>query len=264
MRKKINISFFSFLNKIGSRKIAFPLENINSIAIRPSEVKGETLYSLSLVESLSKKHKLAVLLPEKGDAKYFRRLKVKIIHYPEKYGIIGIYRMKRKIRDTYDLFIDLNEENIKIFSYVLNNPIIASIYDKPGVNITARAETKAITGKYEYLINLLGFSSVKWKTKSIRARRSKKKKDDREIIGISSDINAKYHGIEKVSDEKELRKLSKLITNRNDLSTIAFFLDIPQVLLLEEKDTFQPPESIKIVRYSRKITPKIIGDCLIM
>jgi hypothetical protein len=81
---------------------------------------------------------------------------------------------------------------------------------------------------------------------------------------MSSDIPAKYHGLEQVSNEKELRKTNKLITNRNDLSTIAFFLDIPQVLLLEEKDPFRPPETVKVVRYSRKITPKIIGDCVIM
>ena len=264
MRKKINTAFFSFFNRIGSRKITFPLENINNIAIRPSEIEGEVLYSLPLVESLSKKHKVAVFLPEERDAKYFRRLRAKIIRYPEKYGIIGIYRLKKRIKDKYDLFIDLNEKDIKIFSYVLKNPIVASIYDKSGINITARAETKDITGKYEYLINLLGFSAVKWRTKAIRSRRSKNKKDAKEIIGISSDIPAKYHGLEQVSNEKELRKVNKLITNRNDLSTIAFFLDIPQVLLLEEKDPFRPPESVKVVRYPRKITPKIIGDCLIM
>jgi hypothetical protein len=264
MRKKINTVFFSFLNRIGSRKITFPLENINNIAIRPSVTKGEILYSLPLIESLSKKHKVAVFLPEERDAKYFRRLRAKIIRYPENSGIIGVYRLKKRIKDTYDLFIDLNEKDIKVFSYVLNNPIVASIFDKPGINITARAETKDITGKYEYLIGLLGFPPVKWKTKAIRSRRSKNKKDSKEIIGMSSDIPAKYHGLEQVSNEKELRKTNKLITNRNDLSTIAFFLDIPQVLLLEEKDPFRPPETVKVVRYSRKITPKIIGDCVIM
>jgi len=263
MRKKINTAFFSFLNRIGSRKIGFPLKDINNVVIRPSEIIGETLYSLPLVESLSKKNNLTVLLPEKRNVKYFRRLNAKIIRYPEKPGIIGIYRLKKRIKGLYELFIDLNEEDIRVFSYVLNNPIVASIYDKPAINITARAETKAITGRYEYLINLLGFTPVKWKTKAIKTRRSSKKKEDKEIIGISSDIFIKYHGIEKVSEEKDLRKLTKLITKRNDLSTIAFFLDIPQVLLLEEKDPFRPPESIKVVRYSRKITPKIIGDCLI-
>jgi hypothetical protein len=264
MRNKINSIFFSFLNKIRSRKIGFPLENVNNIAIRPSTNKGEALYSLPIIESLSKKHKVTVLLPEGCSAKYFRRLKPKIIRYSEKSGIIGIYRLKKRMKGSYDLLIDLNDKDIRIFAYVLKNPVVASINEAPGVNITARAETKAITGRYQYLVNLLGFPPVKQKTKAIRTRRSKKKKDEKEIIGISSDIPTKYHGIEKVSDEKELRKLTKLITKRNELSAIAFFLDVPQVLLLEQKDPFRPPESIKVLRYSRKITPKIIGDCLIL
>ncbi len=264
MRKKLNSVVFPLLNKITSKKIEFPLENINTIALRPSTIKGEALYSLPLVESLSKKHKLYVLLTEDQDAKYFRRLRTKIIRYPEKSGPIGMYRLRNKIKNTYDLLIDLNETNIQVFSYLLKNPIVASINEVPGVNITARAGTKSITGKYQYLIDLLGFPALKWKTKALRARRSSKKREKEEVIGISSDISTQYHGLHQVSDEDSLRKVSKLITKRNDLSAIAFLLEIPQVLLLEEKDPFQPPKSIKVVRYSRKIAQKIIGDCLVM
>ncbi len=264
MLKKLNSFVFPLLNKIQSKKIEFPLENIKTIALRPSEIKGETLYSLPLLESLSKKHKLSVLLPDEQDAKYFRRLRTKIIRYPKKSGPIAMYRLRNKIKNSYDLLIDLNETNIQVFSYLLKNPIVASINEAPGVNITARASTKSITGKYQYLFDLLGFRTLKWKTKALRARRSSKKREKEEIIGISSDISTQYHGLHKVSAEDSLRKVSKLITKRNDLSAIAFFLEIPQVLLLEEKDPFQPPDSIKVVRYSRKITPKIIGDCLVM
>jgi hypothetical protein len=264
MRKKLNSVIFTLLNKMTTKKIEFPLENIKTIALRPSTIKGETLYSLPLVESLSKKNKLSVLLPNGQDAKYFRRLRPKIIRYPEKSGPVGMYRLRNTIKDSYDLLIDLNETNIQVFSYLLKNPIVASINDVPGVNITTRAQKKSITGKYQYLIDLLGFPPVKWKTKAIRARRSSKKRKQEEIIGISFDISTQYHGLHRVSDEDSLRKVSKLITKRNELSVIAFFLEIPQVLLLEEKDIFQPPDSIKVVRYSRKITPKIIGDCLVM
>ncbi len=264
MLKKVNSIVFPLLSKMKSKKIHFPLENKNTIALRPSEVNGETLYSLPLVESLSKKHKLSVLLPEGQDAKYFRRLRPTIIRYNEKSGPIGMYRLRKTIKTTYDLLIDLNETDILVFSYLLKNPIVASIYDIPGVNITAKAQMKSIIGRYQYLIDLLGFPPIKWKTKAIRASRSRKKIEHEELIGISSDISTKYHGLQRVSEEKELRKVSKLITKRNDLSVIAFFLEIPQVLLLEEKDPFQPPDSIKVVRYSGKITPKMIGDCLIM
>jgi len=264
MRKKMTSAVFLLLNRMTSKKIEFPLENVNTIALRPSEIKGETLYSLPLIESLSKKHKLSVLLPDGQDAKYFRRLRPNIIRYQEKSGPIGMYRLKNSIKQIYDLFIDLNKTNIHVFSYLLKNPTVASIYEVPGVNITARAGTKSITGSYQYLIDLLGFSTVKWKTKAIRASRSRKKIENEELIGISSDIATKYHGLQRVSEEKELRKVSKLITKKNDLSAIAFFLEIPQVLLLEEKDLFQPPDSIKVVRYSKKITPKMIGNCLIL
>ncbi len=264
MRKKMTSAVFLLLNRMTSKKIEFPLENVSTIALRPSEIKGETLYSLPLIESLSKKHKLSVLLPDGQDAKYFRRLRPKIIRYNEKSGPIGMYRLKNSIKQIYDLFIDLNKTNIHVFSYLLKNPTVASIHEVPGVNITARAGTKSITSSYQYLINLLGFPLIKWKTKAIRASRSRKTNENEEIIGISSDISTQYHGLQRVSEEKELRKVSKLITKRNDLSAIAFFLEIPQVLLLEEKDPFQPSDSIKVVRYSKKITPKMIGDCLIM
>lgn len=264
MLNKTTSSVLLMLHKMKSKEIEFPLSNIKRIALRPSEVKGETLYSLPLVESLSKKHKLSVLLPDEQDAKYFRRLRTKIIRYPEKSGPIGMYRLRNNIKDNYDLLIDLNETNIQVFSYLLKNPIVASINEVPGVNITARAQKKSIIGKYQYLIDLLGFSPLKLKTKALRAIRSSKKRKKEEIIGISSDISTQYHGLHRVSDEGSLRKVSKLITKRNDLSALAFFLEIPQVLLLEEKDLFQPPESIKVVRYSRKISQKIIGDCLVM
>lgn len=264
MLRKLNSVVFPLLNKISMKKIEFPLENIDTIAFRPSTNEGETLYSLPLIESLSKKHKLSILLPDEQDAKYFRRLRVRIIRYPEKSGLIGMHRLRNSIKDRYDLLIDLNETNIHVFSYLLKNPIVASINEVPGVNITARAQNKSITGKYQYLINLLGFPTLKWKSKALRAIRSSKKRKTEEIIGISSDISTQYHGLHRVSNEDGLRKVTKLITKKNDLSAIAFFLEIPQVLLLEEKDHFQPPDSIKVVRYSRKITPKIIGDCLVM
>ncbi len=264
MRKKITSSIFRILNRISSKKIEFPLENISRIALRPSEVKGELLYCLPLIESLSKKKKLSLLLPEGQDAKYFRRLRPKIIRYQEKSGPIGMLFLRNSIKEKYDLFIDLNEKNIHVFSYILKNPTVASIYEGPSVNIIARAHNKSITGSYKYLIDLLGFPAVKWKTKAIRARRYSKKRENEEIIGISADISTQYHGLRRVSNEDGLRKVSKLITKRNDLSAIAFFLDIPQVLLLDEKDPFEPADSIKVVRYTKKITSKMIGDCLIL
>lgn len=264
MKNKITSSVFLLWHKMKSGKIEFPLENIKRIALRPSENKGETLYSLPLIEALKKEYKLTVLLPEERDAKYFRRLRVKVIRYPQKSGLVAVKRLRNRIKYTYDLLIDLNRKNSHVFSYVLKNPVIASIFEAPGVNITAKAEKKSITNSYKYLIDLLGFPTVKWKTKAIKTKKARKKDDNKEIIGISSDISTPYHGIQRVSNEDDLRKVSKLITKKNELSTIAFFMGIPQVLLLEETDTFQPPESIKVVRYKRKIEPKIIGDCLVM
>ena len=135
MRKKITSAVFLSLQKMKSRNIEFPLENINTIALRPSEIKGRILYSLPLIESLIKKYKLTVLLPEHQDAKYFRRLRAKIIRYPEKSGPIGIYRLKNKIKQPFDLLIDLNGVNTHVFSFLLKKPIVASIHEAPGVNI---------------------------------------------------------------------------------------------------------------------------------
>lgn len=262
MRNKITSSVLLFWDKMKSGKIDFPLKKIKNIAIKPSESKGEVLYSLPLVEILQKKYKVTLLLPDAQDAKYFRRLRVKTVTYPEKLGLIGINRLKNKINQQFDLFIDLDGKDSHVFSYILQNPVVASIFEGPGVNITAKAEKQSITNRYRYLIKLLGLPEVKWKTKAIRAKRSGKKDTDIETVGISSDINVSYHGLTQVSNEDDLRKISKLISKKNNLSAIAFFLEIPQVLLLEEKDNFEPPESIKVIQYSRKITQKIIGDCL--
>ena len=263
MRNKITSSVLLLWHKMRSRKIEFPLENVKSIALMPSEIKGETLYSLPIIETLQKKYKLIVLLPDDQDLKYFRRLRTKIINYPRKLGPIAIYKLKKNIKEPFDLLIDLNGVNSHVFSYLLKNPTVASIFEAPGVNITAKAGTKSITNSYKYLIDLLGFPAVKWKTKAIR-KSTRKKKDDDENIVISSDITTFYHGIQRISNENDLRKASKLITKKNELSAIAFFLEIPQVLLLPENEPFEPPESIKVVRYSKKITPKLIGDCLVM
>ncbi len=262
MLNKITSSVLLFWNKTKSGKIDFPLKKTKTIAIKPSETKGELLYSLPLVETLQKKYRVTLLIPENQDTKYFRRLRVKTVTYSGKNGLIGIHRLKNRINQQFDLFIDLDGKNSHIFSYILQKPVVASIFEGPGVNITAKSETQSITNRYQYLIKLLGLPEVKWKTKAIRTKRSGKKDTNIESIGISSDINATYHSLTKVSNEDEIRKTSKLITKKNDLSTIAFFLEIPQVLLLKEKDNFEPPESIKVVRYSKKITQKLIDDCL--
>jgi len=262
MHNKITSSVLLFWNKMKSEKINFPLKNIARIAIRPSETKGELLYSLPIIEALQKKYQLTVLLPDNQNIRYFRRLRVKIIHYSAKLGPIGLNRFKNRINQQFDLLIDLDGKDSHVFSYILQNPVVASIFEGPGVNIMAKAETKSITNRYQYLLSLLGLPEVKWKTKAIRTKRSGKKDTHIETIGISSDINISYHGLTKVSNEDDIRNISKLVTKKNDLSTISFFLEIPQVLLLEEKDNFEPPESVKVLRYSGKITPKIIGDCL--
>ncbi len=264
MPNKITSELFLSPYKKKSKNIKFPLENVKRIAIRPSENEGETFYALPLVEALAKKFKLTVLLPNNKDPKYFRRLHTGIIHYNQKSGPIGIFRLKNSIKQQYDLLIDLNKENIHVFSYVLKKPVVASIYDAPGVNITVRAKTKSIINSYQFLIKLLGFPYAKWETKAVKPKKTSKKSGNEVVVGITSDISTPYHGLQQVKEVEDLNKISQLISKKNDLSTFAFFLKIPQVLLLEERDSFQPPDSIKVIRYSRKITPKIIGDCLIL
>lgn len=264
MPNKITSELFLSSYKKKSQNIKFPLENVKRIAIRPSENDGETFYALPLVEALAKKFKLTVLLPNNKDPKYFRRLHAGIIQYNTKSGPIGTFRLRNSIRQQYDLLIDLNKENIHVFSYVLKRPVVASIYEAPGVNIIVRAKTKSIINSYQFLIKLLGFPYVKWETKAIKPQKTSKKSGHEVVVGITSDISTPYHGLHRVSEIEDLYKISQLISKKNDLSAFAFFLKIPQVLLLEEKDSFQPPDTIKVVRYSRKITSKIIGDCLII
>jgi hypothetical protein len=264
MPNKIASSFFKFLSRKKSKKIKFPLENIKRIAIRPSEKEGEIFYSLPLVEALSKKFKLTVLLPDVKYSKYFRTLRATVVPYRKKAGLIAIFRLRNKITHPCDLFIDLNKEDIEVFSYVLKRPVVASIYETPGVNITVRSKTNSIVNSYKSLIELIAFTSLTWETKAIKLKKTYKIKENEEVIGISSDIPTSYHGLKTVKEIEDLFKITKLISKKNDLSAIAFLLQIPQVLLLEEKEPFQPPEAIKVVRYSRKITPEIIGDCLLL
>ncbi|MEO0294256.1 MAG: hypothetical protein ABIN61_08580 [candidate division WOR-3 bacterium] len=255
-------SKFIFLlskKKMDSKKMEFPLKNIKRVALRPSEEEGETFYSLPIAETLRKKFELSLILPEDKDVKYFKNMNLDIITYRSKLGLIGVLRLKKRIKKQYDLLIDFNKDGIPIFSFVLKRPFVISMYDVPGVNIVGRAKDREIIRSYQFLMRLIGFPSISWQIKGVKGLRKKE-----EVVGITSDIGVEYHGLYVVNNYEDLKKVSKIISRKNDLSTFAFFLKIPQVLLLEEDDPFEPPSSIKVVRYSKRITSKIIGDCLML
>lgn len=254
----IGNNIFSLLAKLRKKSLKLPLDNIKQIALRPSTVDGESLYSLSFVNSLSEKHILTLFLPMHGNAKYFRRFKIKIVEYPSKLNIFKVFNFKRRLgNSSFDLFINLDKNNIDTFSFILNNPLTASIYEGASVNLLTISNSTPINESYERLSALLGFK-LQWGEKLIRIRK-RKYKDKK--MGITSDIG-KYPGFLQVNKVEDLYKISSLITRKNRISTIAFFLDIPQVLLLKEGDEFRPPSSIKVFRYSKSITGDIIEKCL--
>lgn len=245
-------------NKIRSKRIEYPLKNINTIALRPSVAPEEILYSLPIAKALSKKNDLTVFLPEDSDFKYFSKFPIKIVEYPRFLSLLRIFRLRNRLKgQSFDLYIDLNRNRIDTFSFILNTPVTASIYEDTCVNLLARSSSISITRSYQYLMHLLGFS-ISWEEKQIGMKRWKHKYTR---VGISSDIGM-YPGFYGVSRPEDLYKISFLITKKNALSTIAFFLGIPQVLLLKEDDSFKPPLSIKVVRYSYSITGDIINKCL--
>lgn len=245
-------------NRIRSKRIEYPLKNINTIALRPSVAPEEILYSLPLVIALSKKNDLTVFLPENSDFKYFSKFPIKIVEYPRVLSFLGIFLMRNRLKyQSFDLYIDLNRNRIDTFSFILNMPITASIYEDTCVNLLARSSSNSITHSYQYLMHLLGFS-ISWGEKSIGMKKWKQKYTR---VGISSDIGM-YPGFYKVSRPEDLYKISSLITKKNALSTIAFFLGIPQVLLIKEDDSFEPPSSVKVVRYSYSITGEVVNKCL--
>lgn len=249
---------FSLLAKIRKRSLKLPLNNIKQIALRPSTIDGESLYSLPIVKSLSEKHILTLFVPMNGNTKYFKRFKIKIIEYPSKLNIFKVFTFKRKLGNlSFDLFINLDKNNIDTFSFMINNPLTASIYEGASVNLLTISDSTPINELYERLSALLGFK-LQWRKELIRMRKMKYK--DKKM-GITSDIG-KYPGFLQVKNPEDLYKISSLITKKNQISTIAFFLDIPQVLLVKEDDEFRPPTSIKVVRYSESITGDIIEKCL--
>jgi len=254
----IENNIFSLLAKLRKKSLKLPLNNIKQIALRPSTVDGESLYSLPFVKSLSKEYILTLFLPMDSNAKYFRRFKTKIIEYPTKLNIFKVFNFKRRMGNlSFDLFINLDRNNIDTFSFILNNPLTASIYEGASVNLLAISNSIPIDESYERLSSLLGFK-LQWGKELIRIRK-RKYKDKK--MGITSDIG-KYPGFLQVNKAEDLYKISSLITRKNQISTIAFFLDIPQVLLLKEGDEFRPPASIKVFRYSKSITGEIIENCL--
>ncbi|MCK4572643.1 hypothetical protein KAT89_06970 [candidate division WOR-3 bacterium] len=249
---------FSLLNKIRSKRLEFPLKDIKTIALRPSIAQGEILYSLPVVKTISSKYELIVFLPESLGYKYFKAFPIKIIEYPGNLSILGVYNMRKRLKDlSCDLFIDFNKDGIDIFSFILNTPITASIYEGSSVNLQALSFSSSITDSYKHLMDLLRLH-ISWDKDALRMRNWKQKEG---MVGISSDIGV-YTGFTKVSKPSDLYKISSLITRKNNLSTIAFFLGIPQILLLKEGDHFQPPSSVKVVRYSGSITGNIIDRCL--
>lgn len=219
---------FSLLAKIRKKSLKLPLMNIKNIALRPSTIDGEILYSLPIVKSLSDKHVLTLFIPMDGNDKYFRRFKIKIIEYPSKLNIFNVFNFKRRLENlSFDLFINLDKYNIDTFSFILNNPLTASIYEGVSVNLLAVSTSIPINESYERISDLLGFK-LHWGKELIRMRK-REYKDKK--IAITSDIG-KFPGFLQVSKPEDLYKVSSLITKKNQISTIAFFLDIPQVLLL--------------------------------
>jgi hypothetical protein len=251
---------FSLLAKLRKKSLKLPLNNIKQIALRPSTINGESLYSLPIVKALSEDHILTLFLPFNGNTKYFRRFKVKIIEYPEKLNFLKVFNFKRRLgNSSFDLFINLDRNNIDTFSFILNNPLTASIYEGASVNLLTISNSTPINELYGRLSALLGFK-LQWGKELIRIRKRKYKEKK---MGITFDIG-KYPGFLEVKKAEDLYKISSLITRKNQISTIAFFLDIPQVLLLKEGDEFRPPASIKVVRYSKSVTGDIIENCLKM
>ncbi len=251
-------TLFSILARIRSKRIEFPLKGVKRVALRPSIFQGEILYSLPLVKALSSEYDLTVFLTENRGFKYFERFPIEIMEYPTTLSLLSVFLLRKRLKHlSFDLFIDLNRNWIDAFSFLLDFPITASIYEDTSVNLLVRSRSRSIIESYQSLMELLGLS-VSWEKEVLGLKRWKKK-DER--VGISSDVGV-FPGFLKVSRAEDLYEISSLITKKNTLSTIAFFLEIPQVLLLKEGDNFQPPPSMKVVRYAGLITAKVIESCL--
>ncbi|MEA1913472.1 MAG: hypothetical protein U9N06_06560 [candidate division WOR-3 bacterium] len=256
--RKISEFIFSLLSKFSAKQIKFPLEGIKNVTIRPSTYNHEILYSLPIVKKLSEEFNLTALLPKNRETDYFERFPVKIIKYPENLNFINTYCLKNRLKnESVDLFIDLNRRNIDMFSFLLKNPVTTSIHKAESVNLQVNARTASITDNYQYLMDLLGFP-ISWDSKVIGLPEWEGKTN---VIGISSDLEVDDQFLQ-VKTPKDLYRVSSLITKKNDLSTIAFFLGVSQILLMEEKDPFHPPKSIKVIRYSKSITSEVIKRCL--
>jgi hypothetical protein len=249
---------FSLFAKMRSKQIEFPLKGIKSVALRPSVSPGEILYSLPLVKTLSNEYDLTVFLPETQGVEYFKMFPMKIMSYPESLTLLKVYRLREKLKElSFDLFIDLNRVGIDVFSFILNARVTASIYEGTSVNLVARSRSHSITDSYQYLMDLLGLP-ISWREDALGMKEWDGKNDK---VGISTDIGV-YPGFLEVVEPKDLYKVSSLIAKKGDISTIAFFLGVPQVLLVKRGDNFAPPSSLRVVRYSNSITGKIIERCL--
>ncbi|MCK4528159.1 hypothetical protein KAW18_12375 [candidate division WOR-3 bacterium] len=249
---------FPILNRISLNRMEFPLKGMKRVALRPSIIEGETLYALSLVKTLSAEFDLAVFLPEDRDSLYFDGFNVNLIEYPKELSLLDVYRLKQQLSgEDFDLFIDLNRDYIDEFSFVLNASITASIFDRKSVNLVAHSSSNRITDNYQYLMRLLGLA-ITWDRETINMKEWTPRDSN---TGVTSDIGV-YPGLIKVDRSEDLYEISSLITKRNDISTISYFLGIPQVLLLEENDPFQPPSNIKVIRFRETITAEILDRCL--
>jgi hypothetical protein len=130
MLNKITSSVLLFWNKMKSGKIDFPLKNIKTIAIKPSEAIGELIYSLPLVETLQKKYRVTLLIPKNQDTKYFRRLRVKTVAYSGKNGLIGLSRLKT----SGLIFLSIWTEKIVMFFLIYYKIRLSPLYSRDPVS----------------------------------------------------------------------------------------------------------------------------------
>lgn len=247
---------YSFLSRFRQREIEYPFKDLKNVAIRPPLESGETLYSLPLIQKLSEKYNLWILFPEDKEIDIPESFSVNRINYPSEINFMRARKMKSKLNMDIDLFIELNRKNAMDFCYMLNFPLCASIYDQEGLNLLIPTDKKPIDDIYNYMAGMLGIS-LDWDNNIIGLKKWKKGKRP----GIHSEIDVELDLV-RVKSVDDLYRISFLISEKNELSSMAFFLGIPQVLFLPEEDNFTPPESIKIIRFKKSISREMVKRAL--
>ncbi len=227
------------------------LTEIRKIMVVPSLNEGETLFSIPLVNAISKHFYISVILPEKL-MELRRFFEVPLVFIPDNISIVKFIKIKGQYHyNKPDLLILFDYKYLWALKRIFSPRFTLGVNGEEKINIVFKIGLQPLNQKFERIVELLGINA-----KEIRFPINRKRKT---VFGISLNDNAiSVDGVKEIHTPNDLGKISHLIATKGRMAEIAYVEGKKLILLLRREDKFIPPEDVRIVRYTGNLETKTI------